>query len=99
LNIPISATLVSVNITLSGKNNEDLLISGTFLGNNEFERQEMKLTESTISFWSYLNRPDVITNFLNPMYEPNKAAIWPSIAPVSLVLWEELYLRSTRLQI
>lgn len=27
------------------------------------------------------------------MYEPNKAAIWPSVAPVSLVLWNELYLR------
>ncbi|XP_066159312.1 myotubularin-related protein 9 [Euwallacea fornicatus] len=66
---------------------------GTFIGNNEFERQEMKLNESTTSFWSYLNRPDVITNFLNPMYEPNKAAVWPSIAPISLELWDELYLR------
>ncbi|ENN72916.1 hypothetical protein YQE_10484, partial [Dendroctonus ponderosae] len=66
---------------------------GTFIGNNEQERQEMRLAETTTSFWSYLNRPDVITNFLNPMYEPNKAAIWPSIAPVSLVLWRELYLR------
>lgn len=27
------------------------------------------------------------------MYEPNKAPIWPSVAPVSLVLWSELYLR------
>lgn len=67
--------------------------TGTFIGNNEQERQEMRLAEATTSFWSYLNRPDVITNFLNPMYEPNKAAIWPSIAPVSLVLWRELYLR------
>ncbi|CAH1133961.1 unnamed protein product [Ceutorhynchus assimilis] len=66
---------------------------GTFIGNNECERREMKLAENTTSFWSYLNRPDVITNFLNPMYEPNKAAIWPSIAPVSLVLWSDLYLR------
>lgn len=66
---------------------------GTFIGNSECERQEMKLAENTTSFWSYLNRPDVITNFLNPMYEPNKSAIWPSIAPVSLELWSELYLR------
>lgn len=27
------------------------------------------------------------------MYEPNKLPIWPSVAPVSLVLWNELYLR------
>ncbi|XP_060516883.1 myotubularin-related protein 9 [Cylas formicarius] len=66
---------------------------GTFIGNNECERKELKLSEKTTSFWSYLNRPDVITTFLNPMYEPNKAAIWPSIAPVSLVLWNELFLR------
>ncbi|XP_050307149.1 myotubularin-related protein 9 [Anthonomus grandis grandis] len=66
---------------------------GTFMGNNECERQEMKLSKTTTSFWSYLNRPDVITKFLNPMYEPNKTAIWPSIAPVSLQLWSDLYLR------
>lgn len=27
------------------------------------------------------------------MYEPNKSAIWPSVAPVSLILWNDLYLR------
>ncbi|KAF7269945.1 myotubularin-related protein 9 [Rhynchophorus ferrugineus] len=66
---------------------------GTFVGDSEFDRQELKISEGTTSLWSYLNRPDVMTNFLNPIYEPNKAAIWPSIAPVSLVLWNELYLR------
>lgn len=27
------------------------------------------------------------------MYEPNRTAIWPSVAPVSLTLWSDLYLR------
>ncbi|XP_063903027.1 myotubularin-related protein 9 [Zophobas morio] len=66
---------------------------GTFLGNNEAEREIMKLSKKTTSLWSYLNRPDVLTSLLNPMYEPNKTAIWPSVAPVSIVLWSGLYLR------
>lgn len=27
------------------------------------------------------------------MYEPNRNVIWPSVAPISLELWSELYLR------
>ncbi|KAF5269257.1 hypothetical protein FQR65_LT02558 [Abscondita terminalis] len=65
---------------------------GTFLGNCEADRENLKISK-TISLWSYLNRPDILTSLLNPMYEPNKATIWPSVAPVSLVLWNELYLR------
>ncbi|EFA03795.1 myotubularin-related protein 9 isoform X1 [Tribolium castaneum] len=66
---------------------------GTFLGNNDAERQAMKIAKKTTSLWSYLNRPDVLTSLLNPLYEPNKTAIWPSVAPVSIVLWSGLYLR------
>lgn len=66
---------------------------GTFLGNCEADREKMNVKKRTTSLWSYLNRPDVLTSLLNPMYEPNKCPIWPSVAPVSLVLWNELYLR------
>ncbi|CAH0558241.1 unnamed protein product [Brassicogethes aeneus] len=66
---------------------------GTFLGNSEFDRLNLQLPTKTTSLWSYLNRPEVITSLLNPLYEPNKSPIWPSVAPVSLVLWDELYLR------
>ncbi|KAJ3633793.1 hypothetical protein MTP99_010718 [Tenebrio molitor] len=66
---------------------------GTFLGNNEAEREVMKLSKKTTSLWSYLNRPDILTSLLNPMYEPNRTAIWPSVAPVSIVLWSGMYLR------
>ena len=34
---------------------------------------------------SYINRPEVMTQYLNPLYEPNSACIWPSVAPQSLV--------------
>lgn len=66
---------------------------GTFLGNSESDRVNLQLAKRTTSLWSYLNRPEVITSLLNPLYDPNKAPIWPSVAPVSLVLWDELYLR------
>lgn len=58
---------------------------GTFLGTCEAERASMKLAEQTVSLWSYLNRPDILQSFLNPMYDPNNRVIWPSVAPMSLV--------------
>nr|CAI5868685.1 unnamed protein product [Callosobruchus analis] len=66
---------------------------GTFLANCERERVDIELFRKTTSLWSYLNRPDVLTSLLNPTYEPNRAPIWPSVAPVSLQLWNDLYLR------
>ncbi|GJQ77717.1 hypothetical protein Trydic_g15443 [Trypoxylus dichotomus] len=68
---------------------------GTFLGNCEADREKLEVAKKTTSLWSYLNRPDVLTSLLNPLYDPNKTAIWPSVAPVSLMLWSELYLRWT----
>lgn len=67
--------------------------SGTFLGNCEADRERLGVYKGTISLWSYLNRPDVLNSLLNPMYEPNRTAIWPSVAPISLTLWNDLYLR------
>lgn len=66
---------------------------GTFLGNCEADREKLNVSKKTTSLWSDLNRPDILTSLLNPMYDPNKMAIWPSVAPVSLILWDELYLR------
>lgn len=64
-----------------------LMISfaGTFLANNEGERRAMKAHERTASLWSFVNRPEVLPKYLNPMYEPNQRVIWPSVAPMSLV--------------
>ncbi|XP_059619519.1 myotubularin-related protein 9 [Phlebotomus argentipes] len=66
---------------------------GTFLADSERERTQLGVTTKTTSLWSYLNRPEVLRNFLSPVYEPNPAVIWPSVAPISLVVWKELYLR------
>ena len=45
----------------------------------------MRVRDETVSIWSYTNRPEILSNFLNCMYEPNVGIIWPSVAPVSLV--------------
>ena len=58
---------------------------GTFLGDSESERVKMRVRDETVSVWSYTNRPEILTSFLNYMYEPNVGIIWPSVAPVSLV--------------
>ena len=66
---------------------------GTFLGNCVKERKELAFAKKTVSLWSYVNRPEVLQNFLNPAYEPSSKVIWPSVAPQSLELWTGLYLR------
>lgn len=66
---------------------------GTFVADSECERMELMAFNKTTSLWSHLNRPDVMTSLLNPAYEPNQSIIWPSVAPLSLVLWSDLYLR------
>lgn len=58
---------------------------GTFLGNCEAERVSLQLAQNTASLWSFLNRPDILQSYLNPMYDPNNRVIWPSVAPMSLV--------------
>lgn len=42
-----------------------------------------------------MNQPDVLEQWINPLYEPNPGVIWPSVAPISIQLWRELYLART----
>ncbi|XP_069053931.1 myotubularin-related protein 9 [Lepisosteus oculatus] len=69
---------------------------GTFLGNNAHERLKLKLPQKTVSLWSWVNRPQEMEHFLNPLYEANSLVIWPSVAPQSLLLWEGVFLRWNR---
>lgn len=90
---------------LSFEFNEDFLISlldhaygsefGTFIGNCPKEREEYALSSKTTSLWSYINKPDVLQKYLNPVYRPRDEAIWPSVAPQSIELWESVFLRWT----
>lgn len=64
-------------------------------GDSEAERIKLRLSERTYSLWSYMNQPDVLEQWINPLYEPNPGVIWPSVAPISIQLWKELYLAHT----
>ncbi|KAI1725711.1 myotubularin-like phosphatase domain-containing protein [Ditylenchus destructor] len=66
---------------------------GTFLGNNEMEKVQFRIKDCTVSLWSYVNHPEILSTFLNPLYEPYDSVLWPSVAPQSIVLWERMYLR------
>ncbi|XP_050587322.1 myotubularin-related protein 9 isoform X2 [Bombus affinis] len=64
-------------------------------GDSEAERVRLRLSERTCSLWSYINQPEILEKWLNPLYEPNSGVIWPSVAPISIQLWKELYLGHT----
>lgn len=66
---------------------------GTFLCDNEQERQQYSVREHTVSLWSYLNQVEILSGHLNSLYSPNKSVIWPSVAPMSIVLWTSFFLR------
>ncbi|XP_059049210.1 myotubularin-related protein 9 [Achroia grisella] len=66
---------------------------GTFLCDNEQERESRGVYTQTTSVWSWVNQPDELTTYINPLYDPTPTVIWPSVAPMSYVIWEELYLR------
>ena len=59
------------------------------------ERERVNLRERTCSLWAHMNSVQVLPRYLNPLYEPNKRVIWPSVAPMSLTLWPGMYLRWT----
>ncbi|XP_057337860.1 myotubularin-related protein 9 [Microplitis mediator] len=68
---------------------------GTFLGDSESDRISLRLAERTTSIWAYINKSESLEKWLNPLYEPNPGVIWPSVAPISINLWKELYLSHT----
>ncbi|XP_069478580.1 myotubularin-related protein 9-like isoform X2 [Ambystoma mexicanum] len=66
---------------------------GTFLCNNEKERSLCAVKEKTHSLWPFLNQPSEKNQHRNPLYERNPLAIWPSVEPQSLQLWQGFFPR------
>ncbi|KAF6345137.1 hypothetical protein mRhiFer1_011385 [Rhinolophus ferrumequinum] len=66
---------------------------GTFLCNSEKERCLCEVRTRTHSLWSVLNQPKEQRKLRNPLYVLNPLAIWPSVEPQSLRLWQGLFLR------
>jgi len=68
---------------------------GTFILNSEEEITKSNIRSRTVSLWTYMNLPKVITTFTNPLYNPDspyELNIEYSID--KLVLWSEFYGRA-----
>merc|ERR1712096_339781 len=66
---------------------------GTFIGNCQKERQELKLSEKTFSLWGFLtNSAD---EFVNPLYDAASKieVLQPSVSPQNIRFWRGLYCR------
>ncbi|KAG8451569.1 hypothetical protein GDO86_003679 [Hymenochirus boettgeri] len=66
---------------------------GTFLCNNEKERSIYELQDRTHSLWGFLNQPRQQQKYLNPSYKETPLAIWPSVSPQSIQLWQGFFLQ------
>ena len=66
---------------------------GTFLGNCEKDRRDLKLSERTYSLWGYMEqRRDC---YLNPFYSPEAQDQWPypDLRPQAIQFWRGMYNR------
>ncbi|VVC93033.1 unnamed protein product [Leptidea sinapis] len=61
---------------------------GTFLCDSDQERESRGVYDQTTSIWSWMNQPDELSGYINPLYDPTPNVIWPSVAPMSYVIWE-----------
>lgn len=65
---------------------------GTFIGNCEKDRVDLKLCKRTYSFWGYLSNH--LSEFLNPLYrKDDEESLHPSLAPQALRFWRGMYNR------
>ncbi|XP_050548093.1 myotubularin-related protein 9-like, partial [Daktulosphaira vitifoliae] len=61
----------------------------TFFGNCEADRKINRYSSSNL--WSYFDKKK--SEITNSLYLPNNNVLWPSVAPFSIELWREMYLR------
>ncbi|CAL8272037.1 unnamed protein product [Merluccius merluccius] len=66
---------------------------GTFLCNSDQERCAMGVKEKTHCLFQALLKPGERELYSNLLYESTELAIWPSVHPQSLQLWEGFFLR------
>lgn len=67
---------------------------GTFLGDCEKERQELRMRDKTVSLWTYLYAPSMLHLYRNPFYvAKQQASLLGDIFPHQLSVWD-YHLRS-----
>lgn len=65
---------------------------GTFIGNCEKDRIDLRLSERTYSLWGFMMNH--LSEFLNPLYKrDSEDIIHPSAAPQSIKFWRGMYNR------
>ncbi|XP_067141955.1 myotubularin-related protein 6 isoform X3 [Centruroides vittatus] len=67
---------------------------GTFIGNCEKDRVDLRLKERTYSLWGYLSNH--LSEFLNPLYKRDselKGRMRPCLAPQAMKFWRGMYNR------
>lgn len=60
---------------------------GSFLGNCEADKAKYNVKNNTVSLWSYVNHPEVLSTFVSACYQPYISVLWPSVAPQSIVIY------------
>lgn len=69
---------------------------GTFIGNNERERMELRLPHRTQSLWGYLLDSERVREFVNPRFDPDFGDVFlpfPSMVLRNLQVWSHWFLR------
>ncbi|KAI8128627.1 Myotubularin-related protein 8 [Lucilia cuprina] len=65
---------------------------GTFVGNCEKDRLDLKLAERTFSLWGYM--ANHMNEYINPLYKPNiDETIKANLAPQCIKFWRGMYSR------
>ncbi|XP_050544918.1 myotubularin-related protein 6 isoform X2 [Daktulosphaira vitifoliae] len=64
---------------------------GTFIGNCEKERADLKLKERTFSFWGYVEEHK--KEFINPLHIENPKTMHPDLSPQNIRFWRGMYCR------
>lgn len=65
---------------------------GTFIGNCEKDRLDLKLSERTFSLWGYM--ANHLNEYINPLYRPEMdEIIKPNLAPQCIRFWRGMYSR------
>ncbi|XP_053684034.1 myotubularin-related protein 8 isoform X2 [Sabethes cyaneus] len=65
---------------------------GTFIGNCEKDRLDLRLSEKTFSLWGYMSNH--LNEYINPLYRPEMdETIRPNLAPQCIRFWRGMYSR------
>ncbi|XP_031616329.1 myotubularin-related protein 6 isoform X3 [Contarinia nasturtii] len=63
---------------------------GTFIGNCEKDRLDLRLSELTFSLWGYM--ANHLNEYVNPLYRPEiNSIIRPNLSPQSIKFWRGMY--------